>query len=710
MEKISASVTRFDFEDKITGKALYSADLHPKGLWYAITLRSTQARARILKITLPKLPQDVIIVDHHDITHKNIVPIVYEDQPFLATDKVNYIGEPILLIVGPNRQILKEVMAQIVIDYEPLKPIFTIEEALKRQDDFIFGNKATFAQYTYTKGNPDFEVTLAMKVIQDEYRTGYQEHAYLEPQSMMADYQDGIITVTGSMQCPYYIHDALKAALGWDEKRLRVIQAPTGGGFGGKEEYPSIPGVHAALASIKSGHPVQLVLDRQEDIMVTTKRHPSIIKICSILDDQNNIILQEIDIKEDAGAYAGLSSVVLQRGIFSVGGVYNIPNLKISGATYATNNVVSGAFRGFGGPQAFFAIEMHMEHIAQLLHEEPLDFKRRYFYRQGDTSSTGGLFSTDIRLNEITDTIDTMSGYRQKRASLIPGKLHGIGYSVFFHGCGYTGAGELELLHSLVTLRKNKDQSVTIFVSNTEIGNGVLTTLRKIVATALEIPIDQVRQDYPDTLISPNSGPTVASRTTMIVGKLLMDCALEMKARWNEETVEISKRYAYPDHLFWDDKTMKGNAYPEYSWGANVIEVQIDPLTYQPEVLGMWAVYDIGTPIDTLIVLGQIEGGFMQGLGYASMETLAVNQGKLIQDTLATYMIPTAHDFPRLQISLIEDNPNPDGPFGAKGLGELPLVGVAPAYASAIQNAIGHPITTLPILPETIQEVMNHET
>ncbi len=709
MEKISQSVKRLDFDDKISGQALYCSDLHPHGLWYAITIRSTQARARILKITYPKLPKAVFIIDHHDIPAKNIVPIVLNDQPFLAQDIVNYIGEPILLIAGPDRQILNEVASQIQIDYEPLDPIFSIEEAMERKTDFIYGDKATFAQYTYRKGDPDQILKDKMTVIEDTYRTGYQEHVYLEPHSMLAIYKDKVITVYGSMQCPYYIYDALKEALGWDDARLRVIQLPTGGGFGGKEEYPSIPGVHAALCSIKTGHPIQLVLDRQEDINASTKRHPSIIRIRSVLDEHQKIIIQDIDIKEDAGAYAGLSSVVLQRGIFSVGGVYSIPNLKVSGASYATNNIVCGAFRGFGGPQAFFAMERHMEHIANVVGQEPMAFKRRYFLKKGDTSSTCGVFSTDIRLNEITDAINTMSAYTKKRAEIKPGQFHGIGYSVFFHGCGYTGAGEMELLKSLVKLRKNKDETVDIFVSNTEIGQGVLTTLRKIVAMTLGLPLDQIHQGYPDTLTCPNSGPTVASRTTMIVGRLLQDCAIEMKTRWDESEMEISKRYTYPDHLHWNSDTMKGNAYPEYSWGANVVEVTIDPLTYQPNVIGLWAVYDIGTPIDEQIVQGQIEGGFMQGLGYASMEKLTTRQGKLLQDTLSSYMIPTSHDFPNLTIKLI-DNPNPDGPYGAKGLGELPLIGVAPAYANAVSHAIGKPINTIPITPEIILEVLTRET
>jgi len=705
MSSISESVKRFDFEDKVTGTAKYSADLDLPGLIYAKTLRSIQPRALIKEINLPEMPEGYVIIDHTDIPQRNIVPIVLEDEPFLAEGIVNFIGQPILLVVGPDRNVLNTIIEQISVRYEPLKPILSIEEAMETNHDFIYGEKPYFVEYSYQKGDFEQAIQSSVRIIEDEFRTGYQEQAYLEPQSFVGDYRNDTITVYGSMQCPYYITDALKMALGWDESRIRVVQLPTGGAFGGKEDYPSIPGVHAALASIKTGKPVQLVFDRKEDIIATTKRHPSIIRLKSYLDENGKIIAREADVMEDAGAYAGLSSVVLQRSVFAACGVYNIEHLKVRGRTYATNNVVTGAFRGFGGPQSFFAIEMHMENIALRLGVDSLELKRKYLVKKGDTSSTGGRFNYDIKLDEMIDRIDSLSGYTRKRKSL--GTLKGIGCSIFYHGCGFTGSSEADMLKSKVRLRKNKDSTVEIFVSNTEIGQGVLTTLSKIVAKTLDIPLERVRQDYPDTKECPNSGPTVASRTLMIVGKMLEEAAKAMKERWSEESFEIIQAYQYPDNLTWDNKKLQGNAYPEYSWGVNVVEVDINPLTYQVKVEGLWAIYDIGNPIDEKIVQGQVEGGFMQGLGYASMELLQAKNGKLMQDTFSTYMIPSATDFPRLQFELM-DNPFPNGPFGARGLGELPVVGVAPAYASAIQNAIGHPITQIPVMPEILMELVEH--
>lgn len=709
MDSIGTPIRRFDFDEKVSGSARYCADVRLDGLLYAKTLRSTKARARIISLEIPPLAEGYCTVSADDIPGRNVVPIVYEDQPFLARDVVNYIGEPILLVVGPDKGAILDIMSRIRVTYEELQPVLSIDEAEQRTENFIFGDKPYFVSYECAKGDMNEAITRAAHVFEDEFRTGYQEHAYLETQGCIAVYQDGRVTVSGSMQCPYYVKEALVQALGWPGERVRVIQLPTGGGFGGKEEYPSIPGVHAALAAIKTQRPVQLVFDRHEDMLCTTKRHPTIIRIKSYLDEHRRIIGREISVKTDAGAYAGLSSVVLQRMMFSSGGVYDVPHLKVTGTAFATNNIVSGAFRGFGGPQAFFAMEMHMENIARGLELDSLAFRARHFLHKGDSSSTNGMFHGDIRLDEIAATLERISSYGDKRSrqrEARSDRLRGIGCSFFFHGCGFTGSGEDQLIRAKVRLKKYADNSVQIFVSSTEIGQGSLTTLRKIVARTLEIPVETVRHDYPDSDDCPNSGPTVASRTVMIVGKLLQDAATEMKSRWQEETFDLFRVFRFPPHLSWDNTNFRGNAYPEYSWGGNVVEVEVDPVTCQVELLGVWAVYDIGTPIDETIVRGQIQGGIVQGLAYGGMESLTTRDGALRQTSLTDYVIPTALDVPRIESRLI-DNPFDNGPFGARGLGELTLIGAAPALALAVQNAIGRDITELPVTPERIQEALD---
>jgi CO/xanthine dehydrogenase Mo-binding subunit len=707
MERISRAIKRLDFDEKIDGSARYCADIKPEGMLYARTLRSEKARARILAVKIPPLPEGYFIVDHHDIPGKNIVPIVLEDQPFLAAERVNYIGEPIMLVVGTDRQVLEEILAGVQVSYEERPPVLTLEEAVAPQQEYIYGDKPYFVEYRTSRGSLEEARAGASLVVEDEFRTGYQEQAYLETQSVLAVYAEERVTVYGSMQCPYYIKEALVQALGWSEERVRVVQLPTGGGFGGKEEYPSLVAVHAALGAVKSGRPVQLVLERSEDMAATSKRHPAVIRIKSYIDDKQRIIGREIDISIDAGAYAGLSSVVLQRMTFSAGGVYNIENIQVHSRAYATNQVVCGAFRGFGGPQAFFAMEMHMANIARKLGVDSLDLKRKHFFHRGDRSSTGGLFQHDIKLDEIVSEIEQMSAYREKKARGREGgdKLRGIGCAVFFHGCGFTGAGERDLLKSKVRLKKYPDGTVEIFVASTEMGQGVLTTLRKIVAAELELPLQNVIHHYPDTDSCPDSGPTVASRTVMIVGRLLQDCAREIKERWSEDEVDLLREYVYPDNLYWDNECLRGNAYPAYSWGANVVEVKIDPLSFELDVTGVWAVFDVGTPIDEKIVRGQIEGGIVQGLGYGGMEVMRAQQGRLQQTNLTTYMVPTALDFPPVESKLIY-NPFEEGPFGARGLGELTLVGAAPALAQAVEDAIGCQLQQIPITPEYIMELM----
>ncbi len=708
-QKISIPIKKSDVPEKAGGSAKYIADIEFEGMLYAKTLRSDRPRARINSIKIPELPEGYYIVDKNDIPGKNRVKMIIDDQPFFAEDVVNYIGEPILLVVGPDKEKVFEIVYKIKVYYEDIEPIFTIEEAEKEKKNPIYGDDNCFAEYEFKKGEPEKAFATLSYIVEDEYSTDYQEHIYLEPQGVVGIYENGKVTVYGAMQCPYYVKNALLQAFGWDENRIRVVQTTTGGAFGGKEEYPSLIAGHAAFAAVKTGKPVQLVFDRNEDIEVTTKRHPSSIKFKTALDENNRIIAMDVDIKIDAGANAGLSDVVLQRSMFSATGVYNIPNIRVRGKALATNKVPSGAFRGFGAPQVFFAIEMHMYHIADKVGMEPIDFKTKHILMRGDTTSTGGLLRSEVKLPEIIDTIDKMSQYREKYEKFKKKRdgLKGIGFSLFFHGCGFTGSGEKDLIKAKVKLKKKKNDKVEILVSNVDMGQGAQTALRKIVSYSLDKPIEHIIYENPDTDRVPDSGPTVASRTVMIVGGLLEKAARKLKERWNEAPeLEIVERYKQPEYIRWDQKKFKGDAYPEYSWGANVVEVEIDPVTYEIKVLGIWGVYDVGVAIDEKMLRGQIEGGIIQGLGFATIEVMNIKDGKIQQDTITDYIIPTSKDFPKIEIKLI-DNPYEYGPFGAKCAGELPFVGAAPALASAVQYALNVPIRKIPVTPELLLSYVN---
>lgn len=701
--KISTPVDRIDGPEKASGRALYIDDIRPDGLLYARTLRADRPRARITDIRFPEIPNGYFIVDRNDVPGHNRIKMLEDDWPFLAEEVINHVGEPILLVVGPDREKVDNILRAIEVIYEDIQPVLSIDEALSAENP-IFGDDNCFATYQFQKGDPDSAFKGANKVIEGEFKTGYHEQAYMEPQGVIGNYVNGKLIVTGSMQCPYYVKNAMLQLTGFPEDRVQIIQSTTGGAFGGKEEYPSLLAGHVAVAAIKTGKPVKLILERGEDLAVTTKRHPSISRYRSAIDENGRVIAMEADITLDGGAYAGLSAVVLQRALFAAIGVYNIPNVTVQGRVMATNQVPSGAFRGFGAPQAFFAVEMHMEQIASELGMNPLTFKEIHLVKQGDRTATNGIFRDKTRIREMLSRVLKMSDYRKKEGIFASqnGRFRsGIGLGLYLHGCGFTGKGE-DTIHGTATIRKLAEDRAEILVSNVEMGQGAQTTLRKIVATTLGLPIENIEYPNPDTDLVPDSGPTVASRTIIIVGHLLESAAKELKARWDEkETFSVSKSYRHPSYIEWDQDTLQGDAYPAYSWGVVAVEVEVDTLAYETEVKRVWAVHDVGVAIDEEIIRGQVEGGILQALGYASVEVMETGNGAYLQHNFTDYIIPTSVDAPIIESELM-DNPYEYGPFGAKCAGELPIAGAAPAYAAAVSHALQVPIHEIPVKPEIL--------
>ncbi|TCT16738.1 CO/xanthine dehydrogenase Mo-binding subunit [Natranaerovirga pectinivora] len=706
---ISTPIKKTDHRVKTEGSIQYIADIKWENMLFVKTLRSTRTRAYIEKIHIPTMPEGYFVIDYKDIPGKNILKVIVNDNPVLAEDKVNYIGEPILLVVGPKKDMVLKIVESIVVTYEDRMPILNIEDALDNTIEPIYETDNSFAKYQYEKGDCNDVFQKAYEIFEESFETGYQEHAYIEPQGMVAVYAEDKISVYGSIQCPYYVKNAVVHALGCSENKVRIVQSTTGGGFGGKEDYPSLLGCHVALAALKTKKTVQLIMDRKEDMEVTTKRHPAKLTYKTALDKEGNILGMDIDIKLNGGAYAGLSSVVMQRSLICATGVYNIPHLKVKGKALATNTVPTGAFRGFGAPQSFFAIEMHMGHIAKKLGLDPLEYKKRYMVKTGDSTSTSGFFRDTILLPEMLEEIENLSNYSEKYRTYKEGKCitnKGIGISLFLHGCGFTGSGERDHIRATVKLKKYSNGIVEILVSNVDIGQGLQTTLNKIVSTVLEVPIDKVIYANPDTDRVPDSGPTVASRSLMIVGKLLERAAEHLKEIWVDgKEQEITEHYKHTEFIPWDEKKFTGDAYPTYSWGVNVVEVEVDTITGQIHLSGIWSVFDVGIAIDERIIQGQIEGGMLQGLGYGSLEVMASKKGSIQQKTITDYIIPTAKDVVRMENRLIK-NPYKEGPFGAKGAGELTLIGGAPALIAAIENAVNGQFYKTPVTPEDLMEVL----
>ena len=696
LKAVGVSVPRKDGLGKATGAARYADDLTFPGMLHGRTIRSTIACGTISAVRRDFDPAGFTVVDWRDIPGRNVVALLTEDQPCLVEREVRHQAEPVLLLAHENREAL--LGAAVHIEYLPGTPLFDPEQSSRSFKDILI-----------EKGNLEAGFARAHRVVEGTYRTGHQEHVYIEPNGVIAVPEDGGIAVHGSIQCPYYVHKALVTLLGDAVSHVRVVQTETGGGFGGKEEYPSMLAGHAALLALKARRPVKIVYDRVEDMAATTKRHPAIVRHRTAVGRDGRLLAMEIEVILDAGAYVTLSPVVLSRGAIHAAGPYRCPNTRISARAMFTNTPPNGAFRGFGAPQTEFAVEVHMDRIAEALAMDPARLRDRNALRPGDTTATGQVLGQDCSARQVLRAALRKSGYRRKRKAFA-GTGRGIGLSLYYHGSGFTGSGELKLgSRASVELTAT---GVRILTSSTEIGQGTRTMHAQIVADALGLPYEQVEVAQPDTGVVPDSGPTVASRTCMVVGGILERAALELRERLGgaapEEyfrrhgPVRVTKEYEQPDWIRWDEVAYRGDAYATYGWGCDVAEVELDRDTWEVRPRRLTVVADVGKAIHPALATGQIEGGTAQGVGYALLEQVTMRDGVMANAQLTNYLIPTTLDMPQVDVVLVE-NPYPGGPSGAKGLGELPMDGPAPALVNALRH-LGLDLRSIPALPEAIME------
>ncbi|MDA3940520.1 MAG: xanthine dehydrogenase family protein molybdopterin-binding subunit [Spirochaetia bacterium] len=706
--KISIPVRRIDAKEKAGGWARYIADYEFENLQHGRFLRSERARAKIIEIKKPVFPDGYYYVDASDIpsTGMNNIHMIKDDWRVFAVNEVRYIGETIAIIIGPDKQKVLGLMEKIEVVYEDLEPAFTFDDSLSCKGGAVFGDNNIFAEYLLNVGNTENAFKSAVKIVEGKYETGFQEHLYMETQGLVGTWEDDKITIYASSQCPFYIRKSVAGTLGVPLSDIRVRQVTTGGAFGGKEHFPDVIATPLAVAVNKIKKPISMIYDRIEDISFTSKRHPSKIKIKTGLDKDNNIIAMDIDTLVNGGAYESSTPIVLQRAILHGIGVYKIPNARILGKALATNTFPSDAYRGFGAPQGLFAIEMHMTHIAEELGLNSSDFRRKHFIKTNDTTITNSKMHDDVKLEEMFAKIDEMSDYSSKVKKFANDPVKGIGIAFVNHGGGFTGNGEQAVIQGVVKMKRLENGKAGLYVSVVEMGQGLQTTMRKIAAKELGMNIDDIIYNNPDTDLVPDSGPTCASRSIMVVGFLIQECAKKLKVRWNEGVgVETTHQYKHPEEFVWEQDTLQGDAYPSYGWGVNVIEVEFDPVSYEIKTTGIWAVWDVGVAIDETIMNGQSSGGVIQALGWASIEKCELKNGAFMQHTMADYTIPTSLDFPKVETAFI-DNPYKYGPSGAKGAGELVFDAAPPAYAEAVQNAIGKRIYEIPVTPEMIMETL----
>jgi CO/xanthine dehydrogenase Mo-binding subunit len=730
---VGVSVPRKEGHDKVTGKAQYIDDMALPGMLYGATVRSQVPRGKIRKITFgPGIAwNEFVVVTAKDIPGKNVIALIVDDQPCLADGMVNHPEEPVLLLAHPNRHLLPQAVNAVSIEYDPLPAIFTMEESESRSE-IIWGTDNVFKSYKVEKGNVDEVWKDADYIVEGEYRTGAQEQLYIENNGMIASFvPERGLTIWGSLQCPYYVHKALMSLCGLPADKVRVVQMETGGAFGGKEEYPSMIAAHAALLAIKSGRPVKLIYDRMEDMAATTKRHPSRSRHRTAVSKDGKILGGEIEFVIDGGAYATLSAVVLSRGTIHAGGAYYWPSVRITAKAVATNVPPHGAFRGFGAPQSLFALERHMDRIAQVVGLSPVEVRKRNFLKPGQTTTTEQTVRDSIDLEKLLDRALILSDYQAKKRNFTKENKtgtsrRGMGIAAFLHGAGFTGSGERNL-GSVVGVEGCADGTIRVLVSSTEFGQGTKTVLCQIAAEALGLPYENIEIAQADTDEVPNSGPTVASRTIMVVGKLVKSAALgikqtlmaslrlsdsysaeEFRSACRSQVAEGGQfrswaRYEAPPDVFWDDDKYRGEAYAAFAWAVYIAEATVDLTTYSVVVNDFVALQEVGKVLHPVLAIGQITGGVAQGIGYTLYEKVIWQNGRMQNGQMTNYIMPTSADLPPIRV-FFEEMGNIHGAYGAKGIGELPMDGPAPAIVNAVEDALKVRFDSIPLLPEDVFE------
>lgn len=731
---------RKDGNEKVRGTARYVADVSYPGMLHAATVRTRLPGGTVVSIIFDEnVPwSEYVVVTAKDVPGVNAVKMIEWDQPVLVEARFRHAGEPVVLVAHSDPRALARAVAAIHIDERACAtvPVFTIDEALRPETRRIAADNV-YRDYLMAKGSVTDAETTTDLVFEGEFRTGAQEHLYIEPQGMIARVVDGVLTVEGSMQCPYYVHAALVAVTGLPDDQVRVQQCTTGGAFGGKEEYPSHIACHAALLTLKAGgRPVALIYRRGEDMAVTPKRHPSRSRVRLGASRDGRLRFIDIDFVIDGGAYLTLSPVVLSRGVIHAAGPYRCDNVRVRGRAVATNHPPFGAFRGFGAPQSIFALEVALDGLARALGMAPEVLRARNVLVPGDISPAGQKIDGPLDMQRVIDQALEACHYQAKVEDCHRWNAQGhairkgIGLATFYHGAGFTGNGELTL-RSRAGLRVSAVGIVEILTSTTEMGQGMQTTLSRIVAEVLCIPYEGVCVARPDTRDVPNSGPTVASRTCMVVGAILAQAARKLIARLcadaalpssysydefraacarlssSDGVTTIMADYRHPAGSDWDESTFQGSPYASFAWACYVAEVEVDTVTGEVRVLDFTASQEVGRVIHPTVAAGQIEGGVVQGIGYALFEEVRFGaDGQMANNRVTNYIIPTSADIPPIRV-LFQESRHGAGPGGAAGIGELPMDGPAPAIINAINAALGTDLRHVPAMPEHVLVAMD---
>lgn len=747
---VSTSVPRVDAWDKVTGRARYVDDLEFPGMLHAKVVTSAHPHAEVLFVDTQEAedaPGVFAVLTAKDVPGTNQIGVATADQPLLVEKRARMLADRIAVVAADTPEHAAQAAAMVEVSYRPLETVDDPERALLSEAPALHEGGNLVAKKRVKKGDIEAGWEEAAHIVAGTYLTGYQEHAYLEPNGVVAVPEEGgRLTVYASAQCPFYIQKAVARVLGCELAQVRCVQTTTGGAFGGKEDYPSEPAACAALLARKTGRPVKLVYSRSEDIRWSSKRHPFRIFHRLGVDADGRLTAVSVRLVCDAGAYNGLSTVVAERANSTAVGPYRVPNVEVETLVVYTNNLFGGAFRGFGAPQVTFAMEAALDEAAKKVGISPVEIRRRNLLKVGDATATGQVLPESVGALETLDRAVAHCRYEDKVKEAVAfnaGSQHvkkGIGLGATLYGCCLHAGGQF-LEGSGALLHVRPDGSVNVAIGGTEVGQGAFTVVAQLVCEELGVPLSKVHVLPVSTDLVPDSGPTVASRTTVMSGNAVLDSARKVKARMAEVAAaklgvpaqkvlcsaggfmakdgralpfsEVAKAcyerkvnltaegwYA-PPRKEWNEEVGAGEAYSVYCFATQVAEVTVDLRSGRVRVDRVTAAHDSGVPVNPQGLTGQVEGGVVQGMGFALMEELKVTGGRCLNPNFTDYLIPTSVDAPVVD-TLVVEAPYSRGPFGAKGVGEPALIPTAAAIANAVSFACGVRFCELPLTPERL--------
>ncbi|PNR97829.1 xanthine dehydrogenase [Petrotoga mexicana DSM 14811] len=739
---------RIDAYEKVTGKAKFADDLEFPNMLYAKVLRSKYPSARILNIYLDeakKIPGVKAIITANDIPN-NEFGVIIPDQQVLAKERTYFIGDGIAVVAAETPESAKKAVESIKVEYDEISGIFDPLESKNAPSIHEDKDNNQVIHHKLRKGNIEEGFKRCDVILEREYQTQFIEHAYMEPEVVIAvPYENNsVVTIYGSVQNPFACRNAVASVLKIGFNQVRIVQNHIGGSFGGKDEVISSMAARAAVLALKTNRPVKLKNTREESIIESYKRHPYNMRYKVGATKEGKLLAMEIEAIADSGAYACQTPFVTWRSVVQATGPYEIPNVKTDTYGYYTNNVYTGAMRGYGSPQVIFANESLMDELAQELGMNPLDLRlKNIFHDNSETASGQKLDNHKVSLEEVikkaADSINFLEKYKEYSREQKGDKRKGIGMAISYRGCSL-GAEAVDAAGIILSIQK--DGTVYLYSGLAENGQGLKTAFSQIVAEELGIDIEKINFMVVDTLVSPDSGSTVASRATLIGGNASLDAAKNLKKKltdfivkkynlvFNELIFKDNSIYtpdqkkiisfdeaasqAYNSGVFlssygwykapeisWDEETGQGRPYFTYVYGCQIAEVEVDIGTGEIKVLKMVAAHDVGRAINPANVLGQFYGGISMGLGYGIMEELDINEGYINNTNFDEYLIPTVKDMPDITPIIVE-NPDPNGPYGAKSIGEPTLELGAAAIANAVAQATGKRIRSLPINLEKI--------